>query len=142
MTDAPAGFVDALLRDTTAIAAQFSGAMADAAMASIERPTSDVRRPLDREGLRSAIQAGIFGYLSGEIDEWRKHRPAFGLRYDQIHRRLFVTGTSLELAKLKSAIESEQVPKNVSAIVYVTPTYTRLLTGAHLRQWLAEDIST
>lgn len=140
MTDAPTGFADTLLRDTTAIATQFSDAIADAAMASIERATPDVRRPLDREGLRSAIQAGIFGYLSGEIDEWRKRRPAFGWRYDKIRRRLFVTGMSLELANLKSAMESEQVPNNVSAVVYTTPTYTLLLTGEHLRQWLVGDI--
>ncbi len=137
MTDAPAGFVDTLLRDTAAIAAQFSDAITDAAMKSIERTTPDVRRPLDRERLRSAIQAGIFGYLTLEIGEWRKRRPAFSWRYDRIRRRLLVTGPFPELPKLKSAIERERLAENIDAIVFTTPTYTLLLTGEHLSQWLA-----
>lgn len=138
MTDAPVGFVDTLLRDTTAIAVQFSDAITDAAMASIERATPDVRWPFDRESLRSAIQAGIFEYLSAEIDDWRKRQPAFGWRYDRVRRRLFVTGPSVELPKLKPAIQREQIAENIDAIVFTTPTYTFLLTGGYLRQWLAK----
>ena len=140
MTDAPAGFVETLLRDTNAVAAEFSNAITDAAMASIDRTTSEVRRPLDREGLRSAIQVGISGYLSGEIDEWRKCRPVFEWRYDTTRRRLFVTGPSFELPKLKSAIKRERIAKNIDVIVFTTPTCTLLLTGEHLREWLSGGI--
>jgi hypothetical protein len=68
MTDQPPGIVETVLMRTDAVAAQDAGAITDAAMASIERATSECRRPLpELRSLRSAAFAG---------DRIRPCRPA------------------------------------------------------------------
>src|SRR5438045_3841611 len=88
MTDQPPGIVETLLMRTDAVAAQFAGAITDAAMASIKRATSERRRPLDRAALREAVHAGVADYLSDEITAWRERRSSFTWRFDPTRRRL------------------------------------------------------
>jgi hypothetical protein len=141
MTDKPAGFVETLLTDTDAIAAQFSNAIADAAMASIDRAADGCCwRLLDQEALRLAILAGVSGYLSGEIAGWREQKSSFTWRYDRPRRRLNVMGASLDLANLRSVIGEGRAPRSLDAIVYTTSTMTVIVRGHVLRRLLAENI--
>ena len=138
MTDQSPGFVETLLTDTEAIAARFSAALADAAMASIDRAASHRCRSLDQPSLRAAIHGGIEGYLAGSIAEWRARNSPLTWRYDRARRRLLVTGNALELSILKSRIASGPITaKELDAIVYTTVTHTLILRGCHLRKWLA-----
>src|SRR5438105_3554108 len=129
MTDNPPGFVETLLRDTNAIAAQFSNLITDAAMASIDRAVDGRRWPLPDQALRSAILAGVSGYLSDEIAGWRERKSSFTWRYDRPRRRLNVIGASLDLANLRSVIGQGVAPNMLDAVVYTTSTMTIIVRG-------------
>lgn len=135
MTDKSAGFIETLLTRTDAIAVEFSRAITNAAMTSIERATSERRWPLDHEALRSAINAGISRYLSGEIDAWRL-RKSFSWRYDLKRRLLHVSSLNLNLGSLSGFIRRGVLPNEVEVVVYETPTAVFLITGRFLRGWL------
>ena len=135
MTDASAGFVETLLRETEAIAARFSDAITDAAMVSIEQTTSKHGRPLSRVDLRSAIRAGISGYLTGEIDGWRQR--VLKWRYDGQRGRLHVTSANLDLKSLRQIINKGAIPNEVKVIIYETPTCIFIITGRYIRGWLS-----
>jgi hypothetical protein len=128
MTNQPPGFVQTLLMRNDAVAAQFAGAITDAAMASIERATSERGRPLDRAALRQAVHAGVAGYLADEIATWRERKSSSTWHFDPMRRLLLVTGAELELTTVRSRIVSGPIHRQqLDAIVYTTPTHTLLI---------------